>query len=64
MFRRLVSVSVLKWNLGPIDRASGLSAGTNKIKTGTSSIYLVQLSRFHLKTETESSLRNVLLYVR
>jgi hypothetical protein len=28
---------------------------------GTSSIDWAQLSRFHLKTETESSLRNVVL---
>jgi hypothetical protein len=28
-------------------------------ETGTSSVDWAQLSRFHLKTETESSLRNV-----
>jgi hypothetical protein len=29
---------------------------------GASSIYWIQLSRFYLKTETESSLRNVVVF--
>jgi hypothetical protein len=39
--------------LGPIDRANP--------EIGTSSIDWVQLSTFHLKTETESSLRSAML---
>jgi hypothetical protein len=37
--------------LGPIDRAS--------LEMGTSSVYWTQQSRFYLRTEIESSLRNV-----
>jgi hypothetical protein len=44
-------------NLGPIVTASLCMLTASQ--TDTSSIYLAQLSRFHLKTETESSLRNV-----
>jgi hypothetical protein len=33
------------------------------LEVGTSSIDWTQLSRFHLKTETESSLRNVVLNI-
>jgi hypothetical protein len=33
-------------------------------KTGTSSVYWAQLNRYHLKTETECSLRNVVFYLR
>jgi hypothetical protein len=33
-------------------------------ETETSSLYCYHSSRFHLKTETESSLRNVLLEVK
>jgi hypothetical protein len=36
-----------------------------KIRTiGTNSIEWAQVSRFHLKTETESSLRNVVFYIK
>jgi hypothetical protein len=33
-------------------------------ETGTSSVYCAQLKRFHLKTKTESSFRNVVLYTK
>jgi hypothetical protein len=39
--------------LGPVDRASPY------LRTPAPSIYQAQLSGFYLKTETESSLRNV-----
>jgi hypothetical protein len=50
MFRRLVSVSILRLNLLSWHSCPEL---------GTSSIDWAQLNRFYLKTEAESSLRNV-----
>jgi hypothetical protein len=49
-FRRLDSVSVFRWN--PF-------IWTNSMEIESSSIDWVQLSKFYLKTEAESSLRNV-----
>jgi hypothetical protein len=48
-------VSVLRWDLLSWAQQIGLSGDRE-----TSLIYWAQLSRFHLKTETESSPRNVL----
>jgi hypothetical protein len=51
--------------LGPIDRASVYTPSWcwhRCPEIGTSSIDWAQLSRFHLKTETESSLRNVVFW--
>jgi hypothetical protein len=43
---------------GPNRKSKFLSIDTNN-RDKTSSIYWAQLSRFHLKTKTESSLRNI-----
>jgi hypothetical protein len=48
-FRRLISISVCRWNL-----LRWLST-----ETEISSIYCTQMSRLHLKVETECSLRNI-----
>jgi hypothetical protein len=51
--------SVVPTDFGPIDRAS-LCLCRCCQETETSSMCGVQLSRFHLKTEIESSLGNVM----
>jgi hypothetical protein len=44
------------WILSPPSSGT-FSVGPLELETETSSIYLAELSGFHLKTETESSLR-------
>jgi hypothetical protein len=47
--------------LGPLEKAN-LNSGP-VVQRQTSSFYWTHLSRFHLKTETETSLRNILVFL-
>jgi hypothetical protein len=57
---RLDSVSIFKWNLLIWAQQKELVSGPCPNHTETDSFYGANLSRFHLKSETECSLRNVM----
>jgi hypothetical protein len=60
-FRRLNTISVFRWNLFSWAQQIVLLSGP---ETEISSIYWAQRRNFHMKTEAEFSLRNVVLQIK